>query len=313
MAAWGSAAREASLSLFLRSVGNRTLRQRKSSAGGSPVKIPGTKPTGERVGDHPLPLDPLAGDGGRETEKGEDMKVLVACEESQAVCIAFRELGHEAYSCDIQDCSGGHPEWHIKGDVLPLLNGSCTFRTADAHTHTQSGPWDLLIAHPPCTYLTSAGAVRLFGSDHRIKDKSREHKGWEARRFFMMCLSSNAKRIAVENPAPLRYWQLPPYTQIIEPYQFGDPWKKRTGLWLSGLPKLEPTDIVEPKGCWTIMHGGSSCRVKLICEGGARTAKERAKTFPGIARAMAAQWGGNDLDVDELRFAGGQYTMEGWR
>ena len=236
----------------------------------------------------------------------------MACEESQAVCIAFREAGHEAYSCDVQDCSGGKPEWHIKGDVLPLINGDCTFRTADTHTHTQSGPWDILIAHPPCTYLTSAGAVRLFSSDHRIKDRERERKGWDARHMFLQFLGSNAKRIAVENPAPMHYFQLPPYTQIVEPYQFGDPWKKRTCLWLLGLPPLQPTNIVEPQGCWTIMHGGTTCRVKLVCDGGAKTAKERAKTFHGIAKAMASQWGKNDLEADELRVVGAQYIMEGF-
>lgn len=222
------------------------------------------------------------------------MKVLVACEESQEVCKAFRALGHEAYSCDIQPCSGGHPEWHIQGDVIPIINGDCTFTTMDGHTHTQIGPWDILIAHPPCTYLTSAGAVRLFGADHQIKDWNRERRGWEARAFFMEFYNANARSIAIENPAPMSYFLLPERSQIIEPYYFGDPWKKRTCLWLIGLPHLKADRIVEPEGCWTIQSGGSSCRVRL--KGNkriARNAKERAKTFPGIARAMAEQWGGD--------------------
>ena len=219
------------------------------------------------------------------------MNVLIACEESQEVCKAFREKGHRAFSCDLQECSGGHPEWHIQGDVLPLLNGDCTFVTADTHTHTQAGAWDLIIAHPPCTFLSSVGACRLFNPDHTIKDRERERKGWEARSFFMAFMSANCERIAIENPAPLRHFQLPKYDQIIEPYMFGDPWKKRTCLWLKNLPPLNPTDIVEPKGCWTIMHGGKTCRVRLTCEGGAKTAKERSKTFPGVAKAMAEQWG----------------------
>lgn len=108
---------------------------------------------------------------------------------------------------------------------------------------------------------------------------------------------ANAKcdRIAIENPAPLSYFKLPKYDQIIEPYQFGDPWKKRTCLWLKNLPQLVPTNVVEPKGCWTVMGGGETCRIKLKCEGGAKSSKERAKTFPGIAKAFSEQWGDEDL------------------
>lgn len=220
------------------------------------------------------------------------MNVLVACEESQEVCKAFRARGHRAFSCDIQDCSGGHPEWHVQGDVIPLINGDCFFQTADTHTHTQRGAWDLLIAHPPCTYLSSVGASRLFAADHSIKDAEREQKGWKAREFFMRFYDATAKRIAIENPAPLSYYLLPERSQIIEPYYFGDPWKKRTCLWLIGLPHLVPDDLVEPQGCWVIQSGGSTCRVKLKGSSPiAKNSKERAKTFPGIARAMAEQWG----------------------
>lgn len=128
------------------------------------------------------------------------MKVLVACEESQAVCIAFRKLGHEAYSCDTQECSGGHPEWHIKGDVLPLINGNKPFITMDGDLHAIVGTWDLLIAFPPCTYLTNAGSVRL-----RIKgeiNKERMAKAVEAKAFFMKFLEADCQKICVENPTP---------------------------------------------------------------------------------------------------------------
>ena len=155
------------------------------------------------------------------------------------------------------------------------------------------GKWDMIIAHPPCTYLSSVGASRLFDETHHIKDKEREKNGWRAVKLFNTILNADCQHICVENPAPLKYWRLPPYSQIIEPYMFGHPWKKRTCLWLKGLPELKATNNVKPEGCWTIMKGGKSCRVKTICEGGARNAKERARTFPGIARAMAEQWGGD--------------------
>lgn len=203
------------------------------------------------------------------------MRVLVACEESQVVCKAFRERGHEAYSCDIQPCSGGHPEWHIQADARELLKMK----------------WDLVIAHPPCTYLSSVGASRLFNADHTIKSREREREGWEAKEFFLAMLNADAPMVAVENPAPLRYWNLPPYSQIIEPYQYGHTWKKRTCLWLRGLPELQPTNVVKPTGCWTVSGGGKTCRIRLKGKGGARSSKDRAKTFPGIAAAMAEQWG----------------------
>lgn len=200
------------------------------------------------------------------------MKVLVACEESQAVCIAFRARGHEAYSCDLQPCSGGHPEWHIQADALELLKLR----------------WDLIVAHPPCTYLSNLGANWLFNKDHSIKDPERESKGWKAKQFFMAFLEADCSRIAVENPVPSRYWRMPPYSQIIEPYMFGDPWRKRTCLWLRGLPPLMATDIVVPEGLWV---GSTSCRKTQYKLSGVRSGKERSKTFPGVARAMAEQWG----------------------
>lgn len=220
------------------------------------------------------------------------MNVLIACEESQEVCKAFRAKGHRAFSCDLQECSGGHPEWHIQGDVLPLLNGNCTFMTADTHTHTQDGRWDLIIAHPPCTYLTSCGSRWLFSHDHKIINMDRYAKALEAKDFFLMILGADCDRIAIENPAPIKAIGLPRYHQIIEPYQFGHPWKKRTCLWLKELPLLKGTELVKPTGCWVVQSGGNTCRVKLKNQNGcANNAKDRSKTFPGIARAMAEQWG----------------------
>lgn len=227
------------------------------------------------------------------------MRVLIACEESQTVCKAFRELGHEAYSCDIQDPSGGHPEWHILGDALKAIEGG-QITTMDGQTR-DVGKWDMLIAHPPCTYLTSASAVRLFSKDHTVKDMGRESKGWEARRFFLRILSCGVPRIAVENPCPLSYFNLPKYSQIIEPYMFGHEWKKRTCLWLVNLPQLQPTDIVKPLGLWVGSTSGRNAGTGRIKSGyqlaSHRDQKTRSKTFPGIAAAMAEQWGGLEESV----------------
>lgn len=231
------------------------------------------------------------------------MKILIACEESQRVTMEMRRLGHEAYSCDVQEPSGGHPEWHIQGDALKALRGE-TIQTMDGEIHV-IGKWDMIIAHPPCTYLTSAGAVRLFGKNHEIKDKAREEKMFEAASFFMEFWEANCNKIAIENPAPMHHAGLQPYSQIIQPYMFGDPWKKRTCLWLKGLPPLVATKIVEPLACWVNAgragNGRSTCRVKLQKEGymGKKSAKDRSKTFPGIARAMAEQWAGEATQAEE--------------
>ena len=203
------------------------------------------------------------------------MKVLVACEESQAVCIAFRELGHEAYSCDLQECSGGHPEWHIRADALELLKLK----------------WDLIIAHPPCTYLSKAGWNRL-----RINgeiQQPRFEKGVAAAKFFMEFVNADCPRIVVENPIPLKIFCLPQYNQLIQPFMFGDPWMKTTCLWLKGVPPLMATDIVVPTGKW--VNSTDHRKVKAKDEwqtSGKKSQKERSKTFPGIAKAMAEQWGG---------------------
>ena len=220
------------------------------------------------------------------------MKVLVACEESQRVCNAFRKLGHEAYSCDIIECSGGHPEWHILGDALKVINGNCDFTTQDGEKHTIIGKWDLLIAHPPCTYLTNASAVRM-----RVKGEvvpERYAKAVEAKEFFMRFINADCDRICVENPVPLKIVNLPPYTQIIQPWQFGHPYSKRTCLWLKGLPKLEPTNIIT-EGVQPYVNGGckdAHGNYRRFQGRKERDPKTRSKTFEGIAEAFAIQWGG---------------------
>lgn len=174
------------------------------------------------------------------------MKVLIACEESQRVCIAFRNRGHEAYSCDIQEPSGGHPEWHILGDALRAIEGG-KVTTMDGQAHGV-GRWDLLIAHPPCTYLSKAGGSRL-----RINGEIQQErfgKGVEAKRFFMRLYDAPIGKIAVENPVPLKIFGLPRYSQIVQPYMFGEPFMKTTCLWLRGLPPLKATDTVQPTEKW---------------------------------------------------------------
>lgn len=221
------------------------------------------------------------------------MRVLLACEESQKVCIEFRKLGHEAYSCDIIECSGGHPEWHIQQDVLPLLNGSCSFHTADGVEHNIDGRWDLIIAFPPCTYLTTTGNrwfnVEKYGEKALKRIADRE----EAKKFFMSFVNADCDRIAIENPVGVMSTAYRKPNQIIQPYMFGDPYEKRTCLWLIGLPKLQPTNVVEPEpriqyASGKTMPGWYANAWKLPKE---ERAKLRSTTFDGIARAMAEQWG----------------------
>lgn len=192
------------------------------------------------------------------------MKILAACEESQAVTIELRKLGHEAYSCDILDCSGGHPEWHIKGDVIPLLKEK----------------WDMIIAFPPCTHLAVSGAKHF---EQKRKD-GRQKKGID---FFMEFVNCDCEKIAIENPIGImsKIYRKP--DQIIQPYMFGDSFQKSTCLWLKGLPKLIPTNIVD-KG---EMHTTPSGKVlpKWYSNCGNRKIN-RSKTFKGIAEAMANQW-----------------------
>lgn len=194
-------------------------------------------------------------------------KILVACEESQAVTIELRALGIEAFSCDIEPCSGFHPEWHIQGDVTPLLDKD----------------WDMIIAFPPCTYLTNAGAVHYYGKKAKNVEE-RKAKGRAARDFFMMFYNAKSDKIAIENPVPLKMFELPEPTQIIQPYQFGHPFSKKTCLWIKGLPNLTPTGIVEERQSTKIPGNWFN-------KGGKERQKNRSKTFPGIAKAMAQQWG----------------------
>lgn len=227
-------------------------------------------------------------------------KVLVACEESQAVCKAFREEGFEAYSCDIIECSGGHPEWHIHGDVLPLLNGRCEFLTMDGQTHRVEGKWDMIIAHPPCTYLTVAANKLYSFEKYGEKAIKRLQDREDAISFFMRFVNADCERIAIENPIGVISTRYRKPDQIIQPYQFGHPVRKSTCLWLYGLSPLKPTNIVDfecihSKGksggysgfLWVVKdENGKFLSYKDPC-----VSRMRSKTFPGIAQAMAAQWG----------------------
>ena len=218
------------------------------------------------------------------------MTVLVACEESQRVCMAFRERGHEAYSCDIQECSGGHPEWHIQDDVLAVLNGRCVFETADGKMHNINGKWDLIIAHPPCTYMSKAGARFMYPVAKQI-DHRRLEKAMQAKEFFMKFYNADCDRICIENPTPLKVVGLPKESQVIQPYMFGDPYSKRTLIWLKGLPELKPTNVLEDFVPYLPSNTGGFSRGKGGSRGVAHNAKDASKTFWGIARAMAEQWG----------------------
>ena len=194
-------------------------------------------------------------------------KVLVACEESQTVCKAFRELGYEAYSCDIQECSGGHPEWHIQGDAV---------------VEAYSGKYDMMIAHPPCTYLSNAGARHLYKGG--VLQQERYAKGLEAKEFFTKLLSAPIERICIENPTPSKVYNLPQGYQVVQPYQFGHDFSKRTLLWLKNLPHLSYTEVIKTS---------NSTRVagNWFNKGGKDRQKNRSKFPLGIAKAMASQCG----------------------
>lgn len=216
------------------------------------------------------------------------MKILVACEESQEVCKAFRAKGHEAYSCDLQEPSGGHPEWHILGDALDAVRGG-RIVTMDGETHSV-GTWDMLIAHPPCTYLSNAGACRLYPHKGKL-DVARYQKGLEAKAFFMRFYDAEIQRIAVENPVSSKVFEMPPHTQEIQPWMFGHPYTKKTRLWLKRLSPLYPTDIVKPIAPYVPSGTGRKNRSTYGAAKRGEDAKNRSKTFTGIAKAMAEQWG----------------------
>lgn len=227
------------------------------------------------------------------------LKVLVACEESQRVCIEFRRKGHEAYSCDIEPCSGGHPEWHIKANVLPLLNGNCTFQTEAGGVHTIDSKWDLIIAHPPCTYLSN---VCTRGFSLKCEPAEKVVERWKNRAygavFFMYFVLADCEKICVENPVGFMNTAFKKPDQIIDPFMFAESTEdtenyvtKRTCLWLKGLPNLITNDLPRPVLPKRICKNGT---LKSICweESVSKDrARERSKTFPGIAQAMAEQWG----------------------
>lgn len=228
------------------------------------------------------------------------MKVLVACEESQAVTKGFRNRGHEAYSCDLQACSGGHYEWHILADVLPILNGDCVFETMDGQKHHVYGSWDLIIAHPPCTYLSNVAtrhhSIRCTTLD-KINDRS--EKRIDAMKFFLTIANSKCDRIAIENPVGVMNTCYREPDQIIEPWYFADSEDdpenyvtKRTCLWLKGLPPLiyDVSHMNKPDNA-KIFGKLASGKNRTWEDSISRDAAVRSKTFSGIARAMAEQWG----------------------
>lgn len=234
------------------------------------------------------------------------MKILIACEESQRVCIEFRKRGHEAYSCDIVDCSGGHPEWHIQDDVIPLLNGSCKFKTADGLQHQVPGRWDMIIAFPPCTHLAVSGAAHF-------KKKRADGRQQEGIEFFCRFLAADCDRVVIENPIGIisgtyipewfpdiaAKYNLPVKpSQIVQPWQFGDNAGKSTCLWIKGLPHLVPQITVRPPveyHEWVGKDGRKKRQELWFYETRCLPHKDRgrmaSKTFPGIAQAMAEQWG----------------------
>lgn len=232
-----------------------------------------------------------------EKPRPKKLRVLVACEESQEVCKAFRANGHEAYSCDIQECSGGHPEWHIQGDVLPLLNGDCTFTTRGGQTVRIDGKWDLIIAHPPCTYLTVTGNAWFDVTRYGDAAKNRYKNRYKAIVFFMYFALANCDRICIENPVGIMGTAWHSSDQVIQPWQFGHPTVKKTCLWLKGLPPLTPTDIVEVDKSDVYAYVAKNGRIKHDSRNRSRfhgedRSKHRSRTFPGIGKAMADQWGG---------------------
>lgn len=224
------------------------------------------------------------------------MKVLVACEESQAVCKEFRRLGHEAYSCDIIPCSGGHPEWHIQGDVLRLLNGCCSFQTQNMRETDEPiwllSKWDMIIAFPPCTKTSNAGARHLWkGGKLNIQ---RYYEGLCGKALFLSIWAADCDKVIIENPTPSKIFDYPAYTQAVQPYEYGHPFTKKTLLWERGVDPLQPTNVVVPEKTWC-PSGSYSGKHNDKHRGMFTTdrAKNRSKTFPGIAKAMAEQWGGD--------------------
>lgn len=212
------------------------------------------------------------------------MKILIACEESQTVCKAFRDRGIEAYSCDIQECSGAHPEWHITGDALK---------------EAYSGKYDAMIAHPPCTFLTVTGN-KWMKPEFRDRFPDRPQQREDAIEFFMALYNAPIDNIAVENPVGIMSTTFRKPDQYVHPYHFGDPHSKKTGLWLKGLPKLKHTEIVEPE-MYTYKDGRKDpiWHVESMKLPPAERSRVRSKTFQGMADQMAKQWGDFLLSNDQ--------------
>lgn len=243
------------------------------------------------------------------------MNILVACEESQRVTLELRNLFHNAFSCDLLECSGGHPEFHIMENVLPLLNGNCKFHTMDGTEHSIVGGWDMIIAFPPCTHLAVSGA-------RHFEKKRADGRQYEAIEFFGAFLTADCPRISIENPVGIisgdyipkwfpelsERFNLPRKpSQIIQPWEFGDNYSKTTCLWLKGLPKLKKIVTEEPEMEFVEWKDHKTGKIKRQAKWymdalnlpPAERAKVRSKTFQGVARAMAIQWAGVNLD-DEL-------------
>ena len=212
------------------------------------------------------------------------MLVLIACEESQAVTKAFRKLGHQAYSCDILPCSGGHPEWHIQGDAIK---------------EAYSRKYDLMVAHPPCTYLSVSGARWMYNKDGSI-NKDRLQKQNEALFFVKQLMDAPIKHIAIENPVSVISSQIRKPDDIVHPWMFGDEASKKTCLWLKNLPKLKATNLVSKGEYVTFSSGKRMAKWYNEATGGKDRSKNRSKTFPGIAEAMAIQY--SDYFLNSIGF-----------
>ena len=198
-------------------------------------------------------------------------------------------MGIEAYSCDLQECSGGFPQWHIKGDCVPVIETG-KFETEDGKKHSVE-KWTLIVAHPPCTYLSNAGACHLWRG-HKLNEE-RYAKGLDGKAFFMYFYNlTKCKHVAIENPVPSRVYELPMRSQTIQPYEYGEPFSKKTCLWLRGLPLLKGTKYISdhipfmPSGSYSKTHDP---KYKGCCRKGG-SSRARSKTFEGIAQAMASQW-----------------------
>lgn len=228
---------------------------------------------------------------------GKMKRILVACEESQRVCIAFRQCGHIAFSCDLQGSSGGHPEWHIIGDVLPLLNGNCVFKTEDGIMHHTYGKWDLIVAHPPCTRLCNSGQRWLYyGTDEYRNKKMNEQR--DAIEFFMRFTKADCDHIAIENPMGIMSTIFRKPDCVYNPYDFiGETDCKKTCLWLKGLKPLVPTQRLpkekRTQNVWRAVFDGKQYAWNVP-----ETAKMRSKTPWGVAIAMANQWS-RELEMED--------------